>query len=85
MGYGQPKGLEALRQAIATHLGAMKGIMCGVEQIFITCGAQQAFSLIGRLFLNPGDRVWMENPGASGARNALISEGASLVPVDVDT
>ena len=84
MGYGQPKGLEALRKAIAVHLGAMRGIKCDAEQIFITCGAQHAFSLIGRLFLNPGSKVWMENPGASGARNALISEGAEIVPVDVD-
>jgi GntR family transcriptional regulator/MocR family aminotransferase len=85
MGYGQPKGLFALRQAIATHLSALKGIRCDPEQVFITSGAQHAFSLIGRLLLNPGDRVWMENPGASGARNALLSEGAELVPVDVDT
>ncbi len=84
MGYGRPKGLIALRRAIATHLSALKGIKCDPEQIFITSGAQHAFSLIGRLFLNPGDRVWMENPGASGARNALLSEGAEMVPVDVD-
>ena len=84
MGYGQPKGNEALRRAIATHLSALKGIQCHHEQIFITSGAQHAFTLIGRLLLNPGDKVWMENPGASGARNALLSEGAELVPVDVD-
>jgi GntR family transcriptional regulator / MocR family aminotransferase len=84
MGYGQPKGFAALRRAIATHLSALKGIRCHPEQVFITSGAQHAFSLIGRLLLNPGDRVWMENPGASGARNALLSEGAELVPVDVD-
>ncbi|OYX41916.1 MAG: GntR family transcriptional regulator [Rhodobacterales bacterium 32-67-9] len=84
MGYGQPKGLAALRRAIATHLGALKGIRCHPEQVFVTSGAQHAFSLIGRLLLNPGDRVWMENPGASGARNALLSEGAELMPVDVD-
>lgn len=85
MGYGQPKGLMALRLAIASHLNALKGIPCHAEQIFVTSGAQHAFSLIGKLFLNPGDRVWMENPGASGARNALLSEGAELVPVPVDT
>lgn len=84
MGYGQPQGLQALRRAIAAHLSALKGLSCKPEQIFITAGAQHAFSLIGRLFLNPGDRVWMENPGASGARNALLSEGAEIVPVDVD-
>ena len=84
MGYGQPKGFEALRRAIAMHLSALKGIKCHADQVFVTSGAQHAFSLIGRLFLNPGDRVWIENPGASGARNALVSEGAELVPVDVD-
>ncbi|XDA98956.1 PLP-dependent aminotransferase family protein [Sulfitobacter sp. LCG007] len=84
MGYGQPQGLQALRRAIATHLSALKGLTCRPEQIFITTGAQHAFSLIGRLLLNPGDRVWMENPGASGARNAFLSEGAEIVPVDVD-
>lgn len=84
MGYGQPKGYEPLRRAITTHVSVLKGIQCHHEQIFITSGAQHAFALIGRLLLNPGDRVWMENPGASGARNALLSEGAELVPVDVD-
>lgn len=84
MGYGEPKGLLALRQAIAAHLNALKGIQCNADQIFITTGAQHGFSLIGKLFLNPGDRVWMENPGASGARNALLSEGAHIVPVPVD-
>jgi GntR family transcriptional regulator/MocR family aminotransferase len=84
MGYGQPKGLAALRRAIAAHLSAVRGIRCHPEQVFVTSGAQHAFSLIARLFLDPGDRVWMENPGASGARNALLSEGAEMVPVDVD-
>jgi GntR family transcriptional regulator/MocR family aminotransferase len=84
MGYGQPQGLEALRRAIASHLSTLKGIRCHARQVFVTVGAQQAFSLIGRLFLNAGDKVWMENPGASGARNAFLSEGAELVPVAVD-
>ncbi|TYC56084.1 PLP-dependent aminotransferase family protein [Rhodobacterales bacterium] len=84
MGYGEPKGYLPLRRAIASHLSAFKGVSCDPGQIFVTTGAQHAFSLVGRLLINPGDRVWMENPGASGARNALLSEGAELVPVGVD-
>ena len=84
MGYGQPQGHQALRRAIATHLAASRGIMCKPEQIFITAGAQQAFALIGQLFLDAGDRVWFENPGAKGARNAFVASGAELVPVPVD-
>ena len=47
-------------------------------------GAQQAVHLIGSTLLNPGDKVWFENPGAIGARNSLIASGAELVPVPVD-
>lgn len=84
MGYGEPKGYAPLRRAIAQHLSALKGMTCDPAQIFVTSGAQQAFSLIAQLLLNPGDRVWMENPGASGARNAFLAEGADLVPVSID-
>ncbi len=84
MGYGPPQGHQGLRRAIATHLAASRGITCKPEQIFITGGAQQAFALIGQLFLDAGDRVWFENPGAKGARNAFVASGAELVPVPVD-
>lgn len=84
LGYGDPFGHAPLRQAIAAHLRANRGIGCDAEQIFIVGGAQQAFSLIGSVLLNPGDRVWFENPGAIGARNSLIAAGGELVPVPVD-
>jgi GntR family transcriptional regulator/MocR family aminotransferase len=76
LGYSDPNGLKQLREAIAGHLGANRGIACDAEQIFIVNGAQQAFDLIGRVLLNRGDAVWFENPGAIGARNSLIACGA---------
>ena len=84
MGYGDPYGAPALRRAVASHLRANRGITCDPEQVFIVGGAQQAFHLIGAMLLNPGDKVWFENPGAIGARNSLIASGAELVPVPVD-
>jgi GntR family transcriptional regulator/MocR family aminotransferase len=84
MGYGEPSGHPALRLAIAAHLRGNRGISCEKEQIFIVGGAQQAFHLIGTVLLNPGDKVWFENPGAIGARNSLVACGADLVPVPVD-
>lgn len=84
MGYGHPSGHQGLREAIATHLNAARGIKCDPEQIFIVAGAQQAFFLISALMLNPGDHVWFENPGAIGARNAFVAAGARVVPVEVD-
>jgi GntR family transcriptional regulator/MocR family aminotransferase len=84
MGYGAPFGHAPLREAIAAHLRGNRGIACEKDQIFIVGGAQHAFNLIGTVLLNPGDRVWFENPGAIGARNSFLSCGAELVPVPVD-
>ena len=41
--------------------------------------------MIGTVLLNPGDKVWFENPGAIGARNCLVACGADLVPLPVDS
>lgn len=84
LGYGEPDGHAALRDAIAVHLRGNRGITCEREQVFIVGGAQQAFTLVGSVLLNPGDKVWFENPGAIGARNGFVACGADLVPVPVD-
>lgn len=84
LGYGEPFGLHRLRVAIASHLNASRGIHCDPEQIFVVSGAQQAFSLLSDTLLNPSDKVWFENPGAIGARNAFVSRGADLIPVAID-
>lgn len=84
LGYPPPEGLMELRRAVAMHLRSNRGVMCEPEQVFIFNGAQDAFNRIGNMLLDPGDSVWIENPGAIGARNSLISSGARLVPVGVD-
>jgi GntR family transcriptional regulator/MocR family aminotransferase len=84
MGYGDPHGFYPLRRAIAAHLRANRGIGCEAEQVFVVGGAQQAFQILGDVLLDPGDDVWFENPGAIGARNALVASGANLVPVPID-
>ncbi len=84
MGYAEPQGLPALRQSVAAHLRANRGIACEADQVFIVGGAQQAFRLLGSALLDPNDVVWFENPGAIGARNSLVASGAQLLPVPVD-
>ncbi|MGY9047427.1 MAG: MocR-like pyridoxine biosynthesis transcription factor PdxR [Rhodobacterales bacterium] len=84
LGYPDAAGLSELRRAVTVHLRANRGIVCDAEQVFIFNGAQDAFNRIGNMLLNPGDRVWFENPGPIGARNSLITSGAELVPVPID-
>jgi GntR family transcriptional regulator/MocR family aminotransferase len=73
-----------LREAIAAYLGISRGVSCTPEQVFVTSGYQGALSLIARTLIEPGDRVWFEDPGYHLASRALIAAGARLVPVAVD-
>lgn len=84
MSYPDATGLPALRTAICRHLRANRGLVCQPQEVFVFGGAQDAFVQIAQMLLDPGDRVWMENPGAIGARNAFLSRGAEVVPVPVD-
>lgn len=84
LGYGDGQGLPALRRALATYLADSRGVVCSPETIVIVSGAQQALDLIARLLLDPGDAAVVEDPGYAGARDALASAGARLVPVAVD-
>jgi len=83
-GYGEPAGFRPLREAVAAHLKSARGVNCTPEQVIITNGAQQAFDLIGRIFLEPKTEVWIENPCHQGARTSFQSFGAKLTPVAVD-
>jgi GntR family transcriptional regulator/MocR family aminotransferase len=79
-------GYLPLRQAVADYLSTSRGVNCVAEQIAIVSGAQEALDLVARLFLNPGDRVCMENPGYIGATAVFQSLGAKIayVPLDDD-
>jgi len=77
-------GYGPLRQAIAAHIGVTRAVRCAPEQVIVTSGAQQAFDLLFRVLLDPGDRAWIEEPGYLDVRAALLAAGARLVPVPVD-
>lgn len=82
--YGDPVGYAPLRAAIARHVASARGVRATADQVIITHGAQQALGLAAMLALDPGDQAWIEDPGYQGARAALRSAGARLVPVRVD-
>jgi GntR family transcriptional regulator/MocR family aminotransferase len=83
-GQGDARGYLPLRKAIAEYVGAARGVRCDAGQIVVTSGTQQGLDLISRMLLDPGDPVWMEDPGYPGAVFALRAAGAQIVPVPVD-
>lgn len=82
--YPRPEGLAELREAVCQHIGRTRGVVCTAENILITAGAQQAFSLLCDVLLDPGDEVVIEEPHYFNARAIFLMKGARLVPIDVD-
>ena len=82
--YIDPAGLPVLREAIAHWLLVSRGLRCQPEQVLVTSGSQQAIDLIGRLLLDVGDEVLVEDPGYPGIRACLLGHGAQVCPVGVD-
>ncbi|MDZ4371914.1 MAG: PLP-dependent aminotransferase family protein [Phenylobacterium sp.] len=83
-GYSEPAGDLGLRHAIADYLRAARGVVCEPAQIIVTSGAQHAVDLAVRALLNPGDKVWLEDPGYPNTWQALDAATAEGVPVPVD-
>jgi GntR family transcriptional regulator/MocR family aminotransferase len=85
LGYGDPAGLGELREAIAAYVRTARGVVCEADQVLVVNGSQQALDLVSRVLLEPGSRVFFEEPGYWGARDAFVAAGARLVPVPVDS
>ena len=81
--YGTTEGFLPLREMIARHMSKY-GIEIDVNNILITTGSQQALDLIGKIFINPGDRVLVESPTYLGALQAWNAYGVKYIPVPVD-
>ncbi|WP_210546647.1 PLP-dependent aminotransferase family protein [Rhodoferax sp. PAMC 29310] len=82
--YSTGAGDADLRRAVAEYLQGARGVVCTPEQVIITSGTQQSLHLIGQLLADPGDAIWLEDPGYWGARSVFHALGLKLVPVDVD-
>ena len=78
-------GYFPLRTAVADYLNTSRGTQCTPEQVVIVSGTQEALDLAGRLILNPGDQVCVEEPGYPGAAMAFEALGARICPVRVDS
>lgn len=77
-------GLPELRIAIAAYLQLSRGIDCSPSQIFITSGYRNSLELVTRALLQPGDNVWVEDPGYPPTSDLLQETGMTPVPVQVD-
>ena len=84
LNYGDPAGEPLLREAIADHLRASRGVVCDAAQVFITDGTQSSADLCMRALADVGDTIWLENPGYGGALAAARGAGLVIAGIDID-
>ena len=85
LGDADPLGYRPLRAALAAYLATTRGVRCDAERVAIVPGAQAGFDLIARATLQPGDVVWVEDPGYPGSRSVWQAAGGRIVPMPVDS
>ena len=70
--YASSEGFEPLKKWIANRYLKQFGLQVSPAEILITNGSQQAFDLLGKIFLRKNDQVLIEQPGYLGAIQSFM-------------
>lgn len=81
--YGTTEGYQPLREMIAKN-ASKYGLQISADNVLITAGSQQALDLMGRIFINRGDRVLVESPTYLGALQAWNAYGVKYITIPFD-
>jgi GntR family transcriptional regulator / MocR family aminotransferase len=85
LGYGDPRGLPALREALAAYLGRVRGVAANPERVLVCSGFAQGLGLVCRTLRRGGaSRFAVEDPSHPGQRAEVAHAGLEPVPVPVD-
>jgi len=82
--HASSRGDAGLRTAIATYLSDFRGARCHPDQVLIVGGMQQAMLISAMALMDPGEPVWMEDPGFHQARRVFTLAGAKVIPKPLD-
>ncbi len=82
LGYGDPRGVEVLRCALADYLGRVRGVVADPEHIIITNGYTQGLGLVCHALATAGaKRIALEDP--SNPEDGLVAAHAGLEPAPI--
>ncbi len=85
VGYGDPRGVPELREALCNYLGRVRGMDADPEHTLVCTGFMQGFSLICRALRARGvEHIALEDPGWHVHRLIVENAGLQVVPVPVD-
>ncbi len=81
--YSTTAGLDSLREYIVQRYNKLRGMDLTLDNVIITTGSQQALDLIGKVFINEGDKVMVEKPSYLGLLQAFCLYDADFVQTDL--
>lgn len=81
--YSSSEGYLKLREYIAEWYRQKKNLDIPAEDILITSGSQQGLDLLGKILLNDGDGMIIEEPGYLGAIQAFSIYRPKFLPIPV--
>jgi len=79
--YQTTEGFAPLRAWIAEHYNREWNLGVSPAEILVTSGPQQSIDLLGKVFINAGDRILLERPSYLGAIQAFQVYEPELVHV----
>ena len=77
--YSTTNGLDSLREFIVQRYKKLWNMDIDIDNVIITTGSQQALDLIGKVFINEGDKVMVEKPSYLGLLQAFCTYQAEFV------
>jgi GntR family transcriptional regulator / MocR family aminotransferase len=85
VGYGDPRGVPELREALADYLGRVRGAASDPEHVLICTGFRQGLALTCRWLRASGvEQVALEEPGWHAQRLLVEEAGLEVTPIPVD-
>ncbi|MTD16339.1 aminotransferase class I/II-fold pyridoxal phosphate-dependent enzyme [Nakamurella sp. YIM 132087] len=82
--YSTTEGHQGLRAVIAQWETAWRGRYVGPDEVIVNTGSQQALDLLGKVLLDPGDDVVVEDPAYVGALQSFALADVRLAAIPQD-
>jgi GntR family transcriptional regulator/MocR family aminotransferase len=85
LGYGDPRGVEALRVALAEYLGRVRGVVTTPERIFVSAGFAQGLDAVCQVLRDRSTQtLTTEAYGLPLHRSIISARGLQIATTDVD-
>jgi len=85
LGYGDPRGMEALRTALVEYFGRVRGLVADPGRVVITSGYSQGLNVVCQALAAAGaKRIVVEEPSNLLQRDIAARAGLDAIGVGVD-